>query len=207
MRIVPEKVGARDLDFQEEGDTTPIEILLEKNTLPQEGYRGEYIKEIAKQIYSDVSKKNTIDEMLASKKYKELSEQFALWAVEKNLESQKEDLTSFGVNFDTFYSEKSLHESNSVLSVLDNLKKANDIKEEDGKQVFTSMKYGDDKDRVVLRDDGRPTYLLADIAYHKTKMDRGFHQYHRFHHDCSQSKNEPVHGLFVISFLDNLVPF
>ena len=170
-----EELTGKTLEFQEEGDTTPIEILLEKNTLPQEGYRGEYIKEIAKQIYSDVSKKNTIDEMLASKKYKELSEQFALWAVEKNLESQKEDLTSFGVNFDTFYSEKSLHESNSVLSVLDNLKKANDIKEEDGKQVFTSMKYGDDKDRVVLRDDGRPTYLLADIAYHKTKMDRGFH--------------------------------
>ena len=80
------------------------------------------------------------------------------------------------MNFDLFYSEKSLHESNSVLAVLENLKKANDIKEEDGKQVFTSIKYGDDKDRVVVRDDGRPTYLLADIAYHKTKIDRGFQQ-------------------------------
>jgi arginyl-tRNA synthetase len=96
--------------------------------------------------------------------------------VERNLQTQKEDLISFGVNFDKFYSEKSLHESNSVLTVMDNLKKSGDIKEEDGKQVFTSTKYGDDKDRVVVRDDGRPTYLLADIAYHKTKIDRGFDQ-------------------------------
>jgi arginyl-tRNA synthetase len=164
------------LTFQEEGDTTPIETLLEKNILPAEGYRGEYIKDIAIQIYSDANKKSTIDELLNSKNYQSLAEKFSLWAVEKNLETQKEDLISFGVNFDKFYSEKSLHESNSVLSVMENLKKSGDIKEEDGKQVFISTKYGDDKDRVVVRDDGRPTYLLADIAYHKTKIDRGFNQ-------------------------------
>ena len=164
------------LTFQEEGDTTPIEALLEKNILPAEGYRGEYIKDIAIQIYSDANKKSTIDELLNSKNYQSLAEKFSLWAVEKNLETQKEDLISFGVNFDKFYSEKSLHESNSVLSVMENLKKSGDIKEEDGKQVFISTKYGDDKDRVVVRDDGRPTYLLADIAYHKTKIDRGFNQ-------------------------------
>jgi arginyl-tRNA synthetase len=164
------------LTFQEEGDTTPIETLLEKNILPAEGYRGEYIKDIAIQIYSVANKKSTIDELLNSKNYQSLAEKFSLWAVEKNLETQKEDLISFGVNFDKFYSEKSLHESNSVLSVMENLKKSGDIKEEDGKQVFISTKYGDDKDRVVVRDDGRPTYLLADIAYHKTKIDRGFNQ-------------------------------
>ncbi len=171
-----EQLTGVSLTFQEEGDTQPIEILLEKNILPAEGYRGEYIKEIALQIYADTNKKSLIDELLNSKNYQSLSEKFALWAVEKNLETQKQDLISFGVNFDLFYSEKSLHESNSVLSVMDNLKKSGDIKEEDGKQVFTSTKYGDDKDRVVVRDDGRPTYLLADIAYHKTKVDRGFQQ-------------------------------
>ncbi len=164
------------LSFQEEGDTSSTESLLEKNILPAEGYRGEYIKDIAIQIYSDPNKKPIIDELLNSKGYQILSEKFSLWAVEKNLEVQKEDLISFGVNFNQFYSEKSLHESNSVLTVMENLKKSGDIKEEDGKQVFISTKYGDDKDRVVVRDDGRPTYLLADIAYHKTKIDRGFHQ-------------------------------
>jgi arginyl-tRNA synthetase len=164
------------LSFQEDGDTSSIETLLEKNILPGEGYRGEYIKEIAIQIYSDTNKKSVIDELLKTKSYQSLAEKFAVWAVERNLQTQKEDLISFGVNFDLFYSEKSLHESNSVLTVMDNLKKSGDIKEEDGKQVFTSTKYGDDKDRVVVRDDGRPTYLLADIAYHKTKIDRGFDQ-------------------------------
>jgi arginyl-tRNA synthetase len=171
-----ENLTGVSLTFQEDGDTQPIEILLEKNILPAEGYRGEYIKEIALEIYADTSKKSTIDELLNSKNYQSLSEKFALWAVEKNLETQKQDLISFGVNFDLFYSEKSLHESNSVLTVMDNLKKSGDVKEEDGKQVFISSKYGDDKDRVVVRDDGRPTYLLADIAYHKTKIDRGFNQ-------------------------------
>ncbi|HRG45661.1 MAG TPA: arginine--tRNA ligase [Leptospiraceae bacterium] len=164
------------LTFQEEGDTSSIETLLEKNILPGEGYRGEYIKEIAIQIYSDTNKRSIIDELLKSKNYQSLAEKFAVWAVERNLQTQKEDLISFGVNFDLFFSEKSLHESNSVLTVMNNLKKSGDIKEEDGKQVFTSTKYGDDKDRVVVRDDGRPTYLLADIAYHKTKIDRGFNQ-------------------------------
>ena len=164
------------LSFQEDGDTSSVETLLEKNILPGEGYRGEYIKEIAIQIYSDTNKKSVIDELLKTKSYQSLAEKFAVWAVERNLQTQKEDLISFGVNFDLFYSEKSLHESNSVLTVMDNLKKSGDIKEEDGKQVFTSTKYGDDKDRVVVRDDGRPTYLLADIAYHKTKIDRGFDQ-------------------------------
>lgn len=171
-----EHLTGESLTFQEEGDTTPIETLLEKNILPAEGYRGEYIKDIAIKIYSDTNKKSTIDELLNSKNYKSLAEKFSLWAVEKNLDGQKEDLISFGVNFDKFYSEKSLHESNSVLSVMEDLKKSGDIKVEDGKQVFISTKYGDDKDRVVVRDDGRPTYLLADIAYHKTKIDRGFNQ-------------------------------
>ena len=171
-----EELSGKTLEFKEEGDTSTIETLLEKNILPTEGYRGEYIRDIAKQVYSDTQKKKQIDDLLNSKSYKELSEHFALLAVESNLNSQKEDLISFGVNFDNFYSEKSLHESNSVLSVLENLKKANDIIVEYGKQVFTSIKYGDDKDRVVVRDDGRPTYLLADIAYHKTKIDRGFQQ-------------------------------
>lgn len=171
-----EEFSGVPLEFQVEGDASSIESLLVKNILPSEGYRGEYIKEIAKQIYSDSNKKILIDESLQSGNYKELAEKFAIWAVEKNLESQKKDLISFGVNFDQFFSEKSLHESNSVLSVLENLKKANDIKVEDGKQLFISTKYGDDKDRVVVREDGRPTYLLADISYHKTKMDRGFNR-------------------------------
>lgn len=170
-----EKLGEA-VNFQEETDTSNLETLLNTNTIPFEGYRGEYIKDIVETVYSDPGKKSIIDSKLKNKEYVSLAELFSGWAVETNLNSQKQDLVSFGVNFDEFYSEKSLHDRGAVLSVLDSLKKAGDIKVEEGKTLFLSHSnnYGDDKDRVVVREDGRPTYLLADIAYHKTKIDRGF---------------------------------
>ena len=99
---------------------------------------------------------------------------FSLKAIESNLNGQKKDLQDFGVKFDRFFSERTLHESGAVMNSIENLIKTGDIFEEDGKKIFQSTKYGDDKDRVVIRDDGRPTYLLADIAYHINKMERGY---------------------------------
>ncbi len=167
-----EKYFGVELKLQEENDSTPIGILLEKNILPLEAYRGEYIKDIATSSYENPERKKNIDQLLEEKKYSELASEFSLWAVEFNLNSQKKDLENFGTKFDLFYSEKSLHDKNSVLGILPKLEK--DIFLEDGKKVFKSTNYGDDKDRVVLREDGRPTYLLADIAYHHTKIERGF---------------------------------
>ena len=93
-------------------------------------------------------------------------------AVTEYLRSTHEsDLQGFRVRFDRFFSERSLHESGEVMQVLDNL--GDYIFEQDGKKLFRSTDFEDDKDRVVVRDDGRPTYLLADIAYHKSKVDRG----------------------------------
>lgn len=78
------------------------------------------------------------------------------------------------MEFDRYFSERTLHEADKVLSVMKDLEKSGKIFQEDGKKVFRSTEYGDDKDRVVVRDDGRPTYLLADIAYHKDKIERGY---------------------------------
>ncbi|MDX1961406.1 MAG: arginine--tRNA ligase [Leptospiraceae bacterium] len=160
------------LTFQEEGDNTEISILLEKNILPSESYRGEYIKEISSALYSEPEKKKIIDELLQNKEYEKLSNQFSIWAVSFNLEKQKKDLAAFGVHFDEFFSERSLHEKGEVIEVLKYLKPY--LKTEGEKISFLSTEFGDDKDRVVVREDGRPTYLLADICYHKTKVDRGF---------------------------------
>ncbi|MBI3395325.1 MAG: hypothetical protein HY042_05785, partial [Spirochaetia bacterium] len=88
------------------------------------------------------------------------------------LETHKTDLERFRVTFTSFFRERSLHTSGSVLGVRKFLSDL--LYTEDGKELFRSTDFGDDKDRVVVRDDGRPTYLLADIAYHKTKVDRGF---------------------------------
>lgn len=163
-----------DISFQEEDDGRSLEELIDSNTIPQESYRGDYIRDIIQPLLSDREKIEWIQSNLKNKNYTALIDFFSQYAVDTNLSSQKEDLKEFGVKFDTFFSEKSLHDSGSVLKSLDALEASNKIFEEDGKKVFRSTDYGDDKDRVVVRDDGRPTYLLADIAYHKNKMDRGY---------------------------------
>ncbi len=162
------------LQFQEEGDQTPLEDLLKSNTLPYEAYRGEYIISITKKIYETPENTSKIQNWLQSKDYPSLIQFFTLEAVKTNLQTQKKDLENFGVHFDLFFSERSLHEAGKVLEVLKDLEKSKDIASEGEKKIFQSTKYNDDKDRVVVREDGRPTYLLADIAYHKNKMDRGF---------------------------------
>ncbi len=161
------------LEFQEENDTSPIDTLLKKNILPYEGYRGDYVIQIVNSLYNS-NEKEKIDSFLEKENLIELAEYFSIKATDYNLNSQKNDLKNFGVDFHTFYSERSLHTSNKVLESLTTLKQAGKIKNEDNKEIFLSTFYGDDKDRVVLREDKRPTYLLADIAYHKTKVDRGF---------------------------------
>ncbi|TGM96629.1 arginine--tRNA ligase [Leptospira yasudae] len=160
--------------IQEPEDQTSIETILEKNILPSEGYRGEYIKDIASSLLRDSEKSPMIETLLKEKKYRELAELCSAWTVESNLIWQRKDLDSFGVEFDNYFSEKTLHDANKVLSVMKDLETSGKIFEEDGKKVFRSTEYGDDKDRVVVRDDGRPTYLLADIAYHKNKIERGY---------------------------------
>lgn len=162
------------LEFQEEDDGRSVEELIEANTLPKESYRGEYIIEIVEKLKSDSSKMDYVEDKLTKKEYSELIEYLSNFAVATNLEGQKKDLEDFGVHFDRFFSEKSLHEAGEVLKSLSALEASSSIFSEEGKKLFRSTDYGDDKDRVVVRADGRPTYLLADIAYHKNKIDRGY---------------------------------
>ncbi|WCL48305.1 arginine--tRNA ligase [Leptospira sp. GIMC2001] len=162
------------IQFQESDDGRTISQLIETNYFPAESYRGEYIIDIVHSLVGKQEKVDWIKNLLKSKSYDELIEFFSLYAVQFNLGEQKEDLKTFGVNFDRFFSERSLHESDKVLGALAAFEGSGDIINQEGKKLFLSTNYGDDKDRVVVRDDGRPTYLLADIAYHKDKMDRGY---------------------------------
>jgi len=136
---------------------------------PENGYQGEYVKQIAKQILDKYSV-----ELKSFSDDKELLDFLARKAIETNLSSQKKDLIDFNVNFDNWFSERVLHENNEVEKTFKILDDKNVIFEEDSKKFFRSTDFGDDKDRVVIRDDGRPTYLLADIAYHRDKIKRGF---------------------------------
>ena len=141
----------------------------EKVEFPEDGYHGEYIKDIAVRIDDQhgeeirrISDEAGLIDFLARK------------AIEINLEGQKKDLERFNVRFKTWFSERKLHESGDVIAALNLMKESDAIYMDAGKTMFRSTAYNDDKDRVLVRDDGRPTYFLADIAYHNDKIRRGY---------------------------------
>ena len=145
------------------------EIEGEDVIFPEEGYQGDYIKNIAQNVIDN--DKSEIDDI---KSKNELIEFLSLKAVEYNLNGQKNVLGKFNVNFDTWFSERELHVNNDVNDAYKLLESEDVIYTEENKKIFKSTDYNDDKDRVVVRDDGRPTYLLADIAYHRDKIKRGY---------------------------------
>jgi len=98
------------------------------------------------------------------------------FALEEQLGDGRNDLTEFGVSFDTWFSEKTLHESGLIDKAVEALHKHGHLYEQDGALWFRSTHFGDEKDRVVRRDNGIYTYFAADIAYHLNKFERGFSQ-------------------------------
>lgn len=134
---------------------------------PENGYHGADIIDTAQRIIKKDGDKYlhmTEEERLGI--FKEL-------ALKEKLAALKEDLAAFNCEFDVWYSERTLH-PDKVKAACQILQDNGKIYEEDGALWLKSTEYGDDKDRVVIRDNGVPTYLAADIAYHKDKYDRGF---------------------------------
>ncbi|MEW6536059.1 MAG: arginine--tRNA ligase [Candidatus Auribacterota bacterium] len=136
------------------------------SSFPENGYHGEYIKDIASELIEERGNK------LADKDIPF----FAEYAIKRNVSLQKRDLEVYGVAFDEWYSEKTVHERNLLDLSFQRLKANGYIFEHDGKWWFRSTDFGDDNDRVVIRENGIPTYFMADIAYHQTKYDRNFNR-------------------------------
>jgi len=136
---------------------------------PEDGYHGEYVRDIAAHIRDNYER-----EVNAIASEEAIIDFMAGRAVEYNVSGQKRDLERFNVNFQRWFRESVLHADESVEETLRTLVELGVIYEEEGKKVFRSTDFGDDKDRVVVRDDGRPTYLLADISYHRNKKERGY---------------------------------
>lgn len=136
--------------------------------IPEEGYHGEYVKDIARlaiERFGDGIWVLSQEERL--KKLKEFAEETILsW--------QREDLEIFGVRFDCWYRESTLHKKNVLFEALDILRSKGYTYEKDGAVWFASTRFGDEKDRVLIKSGGAPTYFLADIAYHLDKYRRGF---------------------------------
>ena len=144
------------------------EILGLPSDFPEGGYRGEYVWDLARYVMEKVGRDYI--EMEEGEQWKIFLE----LVIPLILSWIEEDLRNFGVVYDTWFSERTLHESGEVSKVIETLRENGYVYEADGAIWFASTKFGDDKDRVLVRKDGSPTYLASDIAYHKNKLDRGF---------------------------------
>ena len=144
-----------------------LELLGKEVTFPENGYHGADIIDTAKRIIKkDGDKYLVLSEGERLEIFKDL-------AYKEKLALLKEDLEAFHVTFDNWFSERTLH-PDAIRAAVEKLKANGNIYEKDGALWLKSTAYGDDKNRVVIRDNGVPTYLAADIAYHDNKSARGF---------------------------------
>jgi len=133
-------------------------------TFPEDGYKGAYIVEIAEEIRREHG----------DSRLEEGWEWFTEYAAERLMKRISEDLAALRISFDSFVSEKSLYESGEVKSTLLDLTAKHAIYKKDNAIWLRSTLKGDDKDRVLVKSDGEPTYVTPDIAYHRFKLRRGF---------------------------------
>ncbi len=145
-----------------------LELLNIPCEFPEDGYHGEDIKETAKELVDFRG-----DAFVALPDIVRLSF-FREFGLAEKLGILRKTLHRFQVDFDQWYSERSLHESGSIRAAVERLKEMGEIYEQDGTLWLDTTKYGDDKDRVVIRENGVPTYYAADIAYHEDKYKRGY---------------------------------
>jgi arginyl-tRNA synthetase len=144
------------------------ELLGESIRFPDDCYQGDYIKDIAGRIV-EMKGPDLLDQP------DEKAVMFcARYAADLILEEMKQDLETFGVVFDCWFSEQGLYDAGKVASVIESFRERNIIYEKDGALWFDTTSHGDEKDRVVVRQNGQTTYFASDIAYHYDKFDRGF---------------------------------
>ncbi len=152
MRILGDSVKARYLD-----------LIGEKGEFPEDGYQGDYIHEIAKQLLEihghSLKEKNEI--------FKEFSEKFIF-------DNIRNTLKNIGIVFDSFFNENTLYENKDIYKIIDALDKKGLIYKKDDAVWFKGTKVGRENDRVLIKKTGEPTYRLPDMAYHIDKMERGY---------------------------------
>ncbi|CCU79993.1 Arginyl-tRNA synthetase [Halanaerobium saccharolyticum subsp. saccharolyticum DSM 6643] len=143
------------------------ELLGEEIEMPEDVYGGDYIKEIAQDLYEEYDS-DLMDREEAERL--EICREYAYQEMLKNIEA---DLEEFGIEFDSWFSERTLH-PDKIQHAIDLLREKGYIYEKEGAIWFKSTEFGDDKDRVIIKSDDSPTYMAADMAYHLDKLERGF---------------------------------
>jgi arginyl-tRNA synthetase len=145
-----------------------FELLGDDVEFPEGCYQGDYIRDLAKEIIAREG------EGYRNRNQEETIRTFTDYAASAILNGIKDDLKTFGVVFDNYFSEKDLYKDDGVAKLLAELEKRNFIYNDGETAWFRTTAFGDEKDRVVIRKSGEPTYFAADIAYHQNKYQRGF---------------------------------
>ena len=161
--------AGRQMDLLGESLWVRYQQLFDRDVpLPEDGYRGEYIIEIARQLKEERGTE------LLDKELSEVLDLFRTYASERIIKRIDRDLREFGITFDSWFSESSINRDGKTEEALEILREKGEIYEKDGAVWFRSSKFGDEKDRVVVKSDGTTTYFAPDIAYHITKHRRGY---------------------------------
>ncbi len=134
---------------------------------PEDGYASSYIGEIAGRIVAE-------HPGITDLPREQAQEEFRKYGVELMFAEIKASLHEFGVDFDVYFHENSLHDSGAVQHAVDRLRAQGEIYEADGAVWLRTTDHGDDKDRVVIKTDGEPAYIAGDLAYYLNKRERGF---------------------------------
>jgi arginyl-tRNA synthetase len=129
--------------------------------LPEDGYQGAYLVEMGERLRADLGDEVTEDGARE-------------WGLHEVVGTLRDDLGRIGVHFDTWFSERTLHEQGKVGAVLEHLRAAGLTYEKDGALWLRAEDLGDQRDRVLVKSDGNTTYLLNDLAYHRDKVERGW---------------------------------
>ena len=138
--------------------------------LPQDGYQGEYVRDVARELVAEHGARWKNDGSA------EAMDEMRRFAVARLRAEQNRDLNGFRVTFDEFFLESSLYSSGQVEETIRRLRETGHVYEKDGAVWLRTTAFGDDKDRVMVKSSGHPTYFLPDVAYHLNKWERGFHR-------------------------------
>ncbi len=145
-----------------------LQRLGQDSPFPEGGYHGEDLIDTVKGLIAKVGDKYLSVEPGLRREF------LVRYALEEKMQDIRETLKAFGVEYDVWFNEQSLHDSGAVRSTLEELEKKGYIYEKEGALWLKSTLFGDEKDEVVIRSNGTPTYFAADIAYHRNKFERGF---------------------------------
>jgi len=137
------------------------------NPIPEDGYKGAYISDLAKEVVASNASITSLPEGERHPAFRE-----AAYALQ--LKDQQRVLDTFGTHFDVWFSERSLHDQGAVEHGLEKLRKQGHVFEEEGAIWLRTTDFGDDKDRVLTKSDGSLTYFSSDTAYYINKRERGF---------------------------------